>query len=175
MAGRSKRSTEASELLGTPGGQGAHILIIEAPYYEAISEELAAGAIAELDAAQATYERIVVPGALEIPQALAQAVKADLIGSDEASARFDGCVALGCVIRGETSHYDIVCNTANHGLMQVALANAIPLGNAILTVDTEAQALERARGGRQGKGADAVRACLALIALERVFASEEAE
>jgi 6,7-dimethyl-8-ribityllumazine synthase len=116
-----------------------------------------------------------VPGALEIPQALAQAVKADLIGSDEASARFDGCVALGCVIRGETSHYDIVCNNANHWLMQVALANAIPLGNAILTVDTEAQALERARGGRRGKGGDAVRACLALIALERVFASEEAE
>jgi len=169
MAGRAKRSAEASELLGTPGGQGAHILIIEAPYYEAISEELAASAIAELDAAQATYERIVVPGALEIPQALAQAVKADLIGSDEASARFDGCVALGCVIRGETSHYDIVCNNANHWLMQVALANAI------LTVDTEAQALERARGGRRGKGADAVRACLALIALERVFASEEAE
>jgi 6,7-dimethyl-8-ribityllumazine synthase len=177
MAGRSKRSAEASELLGTPGGQGAHILIIEAPYYEAISAELAAGAIAELDAAQATYERIVVPGALEIPQALAQAVKADLIGSDDASARFDGCVALGCVIRGETSHYDIVCNNANHWLMQVALANAIPLGNAILTVDTEAQALERARGGRKGKGkgADAVRACLALIALERVFAFEEAE
>jgi 6,7-dimethyl-8-ribityllumazine synthase len=175
MAARSKQSAEASELLGTPGSQGAHILIIEAPYYEAISAELAAGAIAELDAAQATYERIVVPGALEIPQALAQAVKADLIGSDDASARFDGCVALGCVIRGETSHYDIVCTNANHWLMRVAIANAIPLGNAILTVDTEAQALERARGGRMGKGADAVRACLALIAIERVFAFEETE
>ena len=116
-----------------------------------------------------------VPGALEIPQALAQAVKAGLIGSDDANARFDGCVALGCVIRGETSHYDIVCNNANHWLMQVAVGNAIPLGNAILTVDTEAQALERARGGRKGKGADAVRACLALIALERVFADEELE
>src|SRR5438309_639127 len=82
-ARRAKRSADESELLGTPGGQGAHILIIEAPYYEAISAELAAGAIAELDAARATYERIVVPGALEIPQALAQAVKADLIGSDD--------------------------------------------------------------------------------------------
>jgi 6,7-dimethyl-8-ribityllumazine synthase len=167
MAGRSKRSIEASELLGTSGSQGAHILIIEAPYYEAVSAELAAGAIAELDAAQATYERIVVPGALEIPQALAQAVKADVIGSDDANARF--------VIRGETSHYDIVCNNANHWLMQVAVGNAIPLGNAILTVDTEAQAMERAKGGRKSKGADAVRACLALIALERVFADEELE
>ena len=175
MAGRSKRSAEASELLGTPGSQGAHILIIEAPYYEAIAAELAAGAIAELDAAQATYERIVVPGALEIPQALAQAVKADLIGSDDASARFDGCVALGCVIRGETSHYDTVCNNANHWLMQVALANAIPLGNAILTVDTEAQAMARAKGGREGKGGDAARACLAVVALERVFADEDLE
>ena len=84
-----------------------------------------------------------------------------------------GCVVLGCVIRGETSHYDIVCNNANHWLMHVAVANAVPLGNAILTVDTEAQALERARGGRKGKGADAVRACLAVVAIDRAFADEE--
>jgi 6,7-dimethyl-8-ribityllumazine synthase len=173
MAGKPQRSSEARNLEG--GAQGAHILIIEAPYYRAISEELAAGAIAELEARGATYERITVPGALEIPQALAQAVKADVIGSDDANARFDGCVALGCVIRGETSHYDIVCNNANHWLMQVAVSHAIPLGNAILTVDTEAQALARARGGREGKGGDAVRACLAVIALERVFADEDLE
>ena len=117
-----------------------------------VGAELEAGAIAELEAAGASYERIVVPGALEIPLALAQAVKAGLIGSDDADARFDGCVALGCVIRGETSHYDIVCTNANHWLMQLAVENGIPLGNAILTVDTEAQALERARGGRKGKG-----------------------
>jgi 6,7-dimethyl-8-ribityllumazine synthase len=171
MAGRAQRSAEASDLVG--GAQGAHILIIESPYYQAIAEELAVGAIAELEAQKATYERISVPGALEIPQALAQAVKAGVIGSDEVNARFDGCVVLGCVIRGETSHYDIVCNNANHWLMDVAVRNAIPLGNAILTVDTEAQALARARGRRQGKGADAVRACLAVIALERVFADEE--
>src|SRR5262245_24717230 len=120
MARRVQRS-EASDLPDVPaGGEGAHILIIESPYYQAICAELAAGAIAELEAAGATYERIVVPGALEIPQALAQAVKAGLIGSDDANARFDGCVVLGCVIRGETSHYDIVCNTANHWLMHVA-------------------------------------------------------
>lgn len=174
MAGKGQRSAEAGNLQGA-GGQGAHILIIEAPYYKAIAEDLAAGAIAELAAQGATYERIAVPGALEIPQALAQAVKAGVIGSDEANARFDGCVALGCVIRGDTSHYETVCNNANHWLMQVAVRNAIPLGNGILTVETEAQALARARGGREGKGADAVRACLAVIALERVFADEDAE
>jgi 6,7-dimethyl-8-ribityllumazine synthase len=144
--------------------------LIEAPYYEAIAAELAAGAIAELEAAGAAFERVAVPGAMEIPLALAQAVKAGLIPGDAAHARFDGCVALGCVIRGETSHYDIVCNSANNWLMDIATRNAIPLGNAILTVETEAQALERARGGRQGKGAEAVRACLSLIAHGRAFA-----
>ena len=72
-------------------------------------------------------------------------------------------MALGCVIRGETTHYDTVCNNANHWLMEIAVRHAIPLGNAILTVETEAQALARAEGGRKGKGGDAVRACLALI------------
>ena len=129
---------------------------------------------AELEAAKATYERIVVPGALEIPQALAQAVKADLIGSDDADARFDGCVALGCVIRGETSHYDIVCNNANHWLMEVAIRNGIPLGNGILTVDTEAQALARARAGENGKGGDAARACLSLIELAHALEGQSA-
>jgi 6,7-dimethyl-8-ribityllumazine synthase len=174
MAGKGQRSADIAPLDGGHNaGQGAHVLIIEAPYYKAIAEELATGAIAELEASGATFERVTVPGALEIPQALAQAIKADLIGSDDADARFDGCVALGCVIRGETSHYDTVCNNANHWLMELAVRHGIPLGNAILTVDNEAQALERARGGRKGKGADAVRACLAVIALERIFADEE--
>jgi 6,7-dimethyl-8-ribityllumazine synthase len=174
MAGKAQRSAQARDL-ESDGAQGAHILIIEAPYYEAISRELLAGATAELEARGASFERITVPGALEIPQALAQAVKAGLIGTDEITARFDGCIALGCVIRGETSHYDIVCNNANHWLMDVALRNAIPLGNAILTVDTEAQAKARAEGGREGKGGDAARACLAVVALERVFADEDLE
>ena len=170
MAGRAQRSADT---VPSPGGVGARILIVEARYYEKIADELAAGAIAELEAQGATFERMTVPGALEIPLALAQAIKADLIGSDSVSSRFDGCVALGCVIRGETAHYDIVCTNANHWLMELATRHAIPLGNAILTVDTEAQALERARGGRKGKGADAVRACLALVAMERIFADEE--
>jgi 6,7-dimethyl-8-ribityllumazine synthase len=156
------------------GGGPARILLIEARFYEAISDELASGAIAELKAAGASFERVAVPGALELPQVLAQAVDAGLIPANAANARFDGCVVLGCVIRGDTSHYDIVCDNANHWLMEVATRHAVPLGNAILTVETEAQAMERARGGRQGKGADAVRACLALIEHARAFATEPA-
>ncbi len=76
---------------------------------------------------------------------------------------------LGCVIRGETSHYDIVVNNANHWLMELAIRNNVPVGNAILTVDTEAQAMARAKGGRKGKGADAVRACLSLVQISRAF------
>jgi 6,7-dimethyl-8-ribityllumazine synthase len=167
---RKQQSTDAAAASGQVCG--ARILMIEAPYYQEIAKELLAGAIAELEASGASFERVVVPGALEIPLALAQAVKADLIGSDDADARFDGCVVLGCVIRGETTHYETVCNNANHWLMEIAVRNAIPLGNAILTVNNEAQALERARGGRKGKGAEAVRACLALVAMERVFAED---
>lgn len=170
MAGKSKHSSETSAFEGL---RGARILIIEARYYEKIADELLAGAEAELRAAGVSFEHVTVPGALEIPLALSQAVKSNLIGSDEANARFDGAIALGCVIRGETSHYDTVCDNANHWLMQVAVEHGIPIGNAILTVENEAQAIERAKGGRAGKGADAVRACLTLVALERTFAEDE--
>jgi 6,7-dimethyl-8-ribityllumazine synthase len=172
MAGRGQHASETVPRRGAGGG--ARVLLIEAPYYEAVAGELASGAIAELEAVGAAFERVVVAGALEIPLALAQAVKAGLIPADAGNARFDGCVALGCVIRGETSHYDTVCNNANHWLMDIATSHAIPLGNAILTVENEGQALERARGGRKGKGADAVRACLALIEHARAFAKERA-
>lgn len=170
MVGKAQKTVESSI---PSGGLSVHLLVIEARYYEHIADELLAGATAEIEAAGATFERVTVPGALEIPLALAQAVKADLIGSDDANARFEGCVALGCVIRGETSHYDTVCNNANHWLMELAVRHGIPLGNAILTVENEAQALERARGGHKGKGADAVRACLQLVALERAFIEDE--
>ena len=168
MVGKAQKTVESSI---PRSGLSVHLLVIEARYYEHIADELLAGATAEIEAAGATFERVTVPGALEIPLALAQAVKADLIGSDDANARFEGCVALGCVIRGETSHYDTVCNNANHWLMELAVRHGIPLGNAILTVENEAQALERARGGH--KGADAVRACLQLVALERAFIEDE--
>jgi 6,7-dimethyl-8-ribityllumazine synthase len=152
-----------------PGGGRARILIIEANYYQEIADLLAAGAIAEIEAAGATFERVAVPGALEIPLALEQAANAEIIPGRAPKARFDGCVALGCVIRGETTHYDTVCHNANHWLMDVAIRHAIPLGNAILTVENEAQAIARAEGERKGKGADAVRACLALIGHAKAF------
>ncbi|MGH1419996.1 MAG: 6,7-dimethyl-8-ribityllumazine synthase [Hyphomicrobiaceae bacterium] len=155
------------------GADGAHVLIIEAPYYDDVAKLLIAGAIAELKAAGATYERVQVPGALEIPQALGAAVKAERIGilaEEDGDNNFDGVVALGCVIRGETSHYDIVCNNANHWLMELATTEEIPVGNAILTVDTHEQAIARATAGVNGKGGDAAQACLQLIALSRAFA-----
>lgn len=145
------------------------ILIVEARFYENIADELVAGVIAELEAQGCNYDRVTVPGALEIPQVLAAAIAAGLVPADAPAARFAGVVALGCVIRGETSHYDVVVGHANHWLMHAAMENNVPVGNGILTVDTEAQALARARGGRDGKGGDAARACLTLIDIARKF------
>ncbi|KAB2914572.1 MAG: 6,7-dimethyl-8-ribityllumazine synthase [Hyphomicrobiaceae bacterium] len=164
MAGKAEKSVDAVQ-----GAAGARILVIEARFYKTIADELAAGTMAELDAAAATVERIAVPGCLEIPLALAQVVKAGRFAAG-ARAGFDGCVALGCVIRGETTHYDTVCANANHWLMEIAVRHGIALGNAILTVENEGQALARARGGRNSKGAEAARACLALVGNARRLA-----
>ena len=142
----------------------AHVLFIEARFYEDIADLLVEGAIAECAKRGVTFERITVPGALEIPQVLAAAAEARAAGR----TTFDGAV-LGCVVRGETSHYDIVCNNANHWLMDVAVRRDVPVGNAILTVDTRPQALARAEGGIAGKGGDAARACLRLIETKRAF------
>ena len=155
---------------GRAKAMSAHVLVIESRYYDAVGEELLEGALAALSEAGATHERIVVPGALEIPQAFRAAVEAGCFDKRKKGA-FDGAIVLGCVIRGETSHYDIVCTNANHWLMQTAIKHAVPVGNAILTVDTEIQAMARAEGGTGGKGGDAVRACLALVELSRAFAS----
>ena len=164
MAGprRGKREEDSAK--------GARILIVEARYYDDLADLLLAGATNVLEEAGAEVERISVPGSLEIAPAIIIAVDA----AQRKRRPYDGVVALGCVIRGDTTHYETVCHNANHWLMHLAVAHAIPLGNGILTVETEAQAMERAQGGRKGKGADAVRACLAVIALERVFADEEA-
>ena len=143
----------------------AHVLIVEARFYEGIADMMAEGAIAEFAARGVTFERIVVPGALEIPQVLAAAAGARAAGH----MAFDGAIILGCVIRGETAHYDIVCNNSNHWSMDVAMHQGVPIGNGILTVETEAQAIARAEGGRSGKGGDAARACLRLIELKRGF------
>ncbi len=150
--------------------EGARVLIIEGRFYDNIADELVGGAVAALEANGVGHDRVTVPGALEIPQVLVQAAAAGLIPD----GKWHGAVALGCVIRGETSHYDIVCNNANHWLMEVAVRDAIPVGNGILTVDTEEQALARARGGINGKGGDAARACLRLIELARSYQGQKA-
>lgn len=162
-----KRDEGRVEDLVAINAAGQSVLVIESPYYQDVAAALREGAVAELEAAGAGYEIVAVPGALEIPQALGQAVANGLLA--ETGAKFAGAVALGCVIRGETSHYDIVCDNANHWMMRVAMDNRVPLGNAILTVDTHAQAMARAEGGRLGKGGDAARACLRLMELARDF------
>lgn len=152
----------------------ARLLIIEARFYEAISDLLVAGAIAECEARGVSYERITVPGALEIPQVLSLAAEAGLIPGGAPASRFSGAVALGCVIRGDTGHYDVVVDNANHWLMESAMRHRVPIGNGILTVENEAQAIERAKGGRDGKGGDAARACLRLVELQRAFQGQGA-
>jgi 6,7-dimethyl-8-ribityllumazine synthase len=132
------------------------ILLVEAPYYRHIADLLRQGAVAALAAAGASHERIEVPGAFEIPAAIRLAADA---------GGFDGFVALGCVIRGETTHYDYVCNESARGLQLLALEHRLAIGFGILTVENEAQALARARPEQKDKGGEAVRACLAMIAL----------
>lgn len=173
MVTRSSRArlTTASTV---PSGAKSRILVIEARFYEDIADALGEGAVAEIEASGGTCERLAVPGALEIPQVLAQAVAAGLMPGTAPRARFDGAVVLGCVIRGETSHYDIVCNNANHWLMDVAIRHGVPVGNGILTVETAEQAMARATGGREGKGGDAARACLRMIEVARTFQGQGA-
>lgn len=141
-----------------PGSaEGQHFLIVEARYYTELADELLRGAKAVLDMAGAVYDVVTVPGALEIPAAIAMALE---------NGDYDGYVALGTVIRGETSHYDIVANQSARALMEISVVDALPLGNGILTVDNEAQAWHRARINELDKGGGAARAALALAALK---------
>ncbi len=140
----------------------ASILIVEARFYEHISDKLLDGATSALKAAGADFERISVPGALEIPAAILFAAKA----GEGAGKSYDGYVALGCVIRGETYHFEIVSDQSARGLMDLSLQHGLCIGNGILTVENEAQALARAARDNLDKGGDAARACLALIALK---------
>ena len=144
-----------------------HILIVEARYYAHIADELARGAIAALDAAGVSYERVAVPGALEIPAAIRFAVSAQ--GKGARRGRFDGYLALGCVIRGETTHYDYVCGESARGLQSLALEHGLAIGFGVLTVENEGQALARARVDKKNKGGEAANACLAMIELKRHF------
>ena len=135
----------------------AHLLIVEARFYADLTDELARGAIAAIEAAGSTWDRIAVPGALEVPGVIVKAAR---------SAKYDGYVALGAVVRGETSHYDIVAGESARALMDLTL-KGLSIGNGILTCDTIEQAWTRARVGSMNKGGSAAEAALELIAIDR--------
>jgi 6,7-dimethyl-8-ribityllumazine synthase len=137
-----------------------HILIVEAPFYTHIADMQRDGVIDALKAAGATYEVISVPGALEVPAAIAFA---------DASGAFDGYVALGCVIRGETYHFEVVAGESARAIMALTL-DGLAIGNGILTVENEAQAIARADKTQKNKGGEAAAAALAMIALKERFA-----
>jgi 6,7-dimethyl-8-ribityllumazine synthase len=138
-----------------------NILIVESRYFAHVADAMLDGAMAALEAAGAQFERISVPGALEIPAAILFAAHA----GEGAGKSYDGYVALGCVIRDDTYHFEIVSNESARGLMELALRHALCIGNGILTVDSEEQALARASRDGHDHGGDAARACLALIAV----------
>ena len=140
------------------------ILIVEARFYEHIADDLLAGAKAALKAAGAEADVVTVPGALEIPAAIAMAEEG---GHRPAGVRYDGYVALGCVIRGETYHFEIVSGESARGITDLAIGRRLAIGNGILTVETEAQALTRAKASEGDKGGGAARACLAVIAAHK--------
>jgi len=142
---------------------GARILVVEARFYNDIADALLAGAAKALDEAQASWDSIVVPGALEIAPAIAIVLDA----ADKQKKPYDGVVALGCVIQGETFHFDIVAMQSARTILDLSIERRIPIGNGILTVDTEPQAWARARLTEGDKGGDAARAALALIELKR--------
>ena len=139
------------------------VAIVIAPYYKVIADQLLAGAKGELEAAGATIDVFEVPGALEVPSA---------IGIADRKGDFDGFVALGCVIRGETTHYETVCNDSSRGLTLLGLAG-VAVGNGILTVENYDQAAARADAKGQNKGGGAAAACLHLIALSRSISKPE--
>jgi 6,7-dimethyl-8-ribityllumazine synthase len=145
--------------------RGARVLIVEARYYNDIADALLAGAMKVLDGAGAQVERISVPGSLEIPIAIAVAIDTAQWGRQP----YDAAVALGCVIRGETIHFEIVSEQSARGLMELGIAQRLPIGNGIITVNTEAQAWARARPEEQDKGGDAARAALALLAVKQRY------
>jgi 6,7-dimethyl-8-ribityllumazine synthase len=144
------------------------VLIIEARFYEDIADELARGTVEELRGNHMEYERLAVPGALEIPLALSLALANGFVGR---AGRHRGCIALGCVIRGQTSHYDIVARESVGGLSQLAVQHGVPVGSGILTCESREQAWERASVDGRNKGGDAARACLTLMRLEQHFSS----
>ena len=148
----------------------AHILIVEARFYDDIADELVRGAVAVLDGAGATHERCAVPGAFEIPGVIAFASRSAAHGERP----FDGYLALGCVIRGETSHYDYVCGESARGLQDLATRDGLALGYGILTVENREQAWARASVDGKNKGGDVAEACLRMVELRRRFKPDPA-
>ena len=140
---------------------GARLLMVVAPYYRDIADQLQAGAEAAAAEGEATLECVFVPGAFEIPAAIAHAAR---------WSGYEGFVALGCVVRGETSHYDYVCGESARALMDLSVRDGLSIGYGILTVNAIAQAEERADPERGDKGGEATRAALAMVALKRRFA-----
>lgn len=137
-----------------------HIMIAEARFYQNISDDLAAGAIAALEKAGATYERFTVPGSLEIPAAIK-------LASQRKQKPFDAYVALGCVIRGETYHFEIVANESARGLTWLSIDPGLLIGNGILTCENFEQADERADPKRKNKGGEAAQAALQLLSIKQ--------
>lgn len=140
------------------------ILIVEARFYDDLADELLRGAREALVAAAAEVEVITVPGALEIPGVIAMA---DEAGRRAGGRAFDGYVALGCVIRGETYHFEIVANESARGLMDLTIGRRLAIGNGVLTTEDDAQAWARARVAEGDKGGFAARACLTMVELHR--------
>lgn len=149
--------------------QKPHLLIVEGRFYGDLANELVKGAVAAIKAAGATYERVPVPGAFEIPGAIRLAWEACKAGR---KVTFDGYVALGCVIRGETSHYDYVCSESARGLQDLAVGHGLAVGYGIITAENRDQAWQRAHIDKGNKGAGAVNAALAMIALKHNFRAD---
>ena len=145
----------------------ARILVVEARFYDDIADELLKGATRVLEAAGTVFERVSVPGSLEIPPAITMALNA----AEKSGKPYEGAVALGCVIRGDTIHFEIVSHESARGLMEISRTRGVPIGNGILTVDNDAQAWMRARVEEADKGGEAARASLALVRLKRRLAA----
>jgi len=144
-----------------------HIMIVEARFYEDVADHLFEGARRVLEEAGATWDRVEVPGAFEIPAAVKYAIRSrDFLNVRK---RYDGYVALGCVIRGETSHYDYVCSESARALMDLAVEYTLAMGYGILTCENREQALERARPDRKDKGGEVTRSCLHMLDLKQRF------
>jgi 6,7-dimethyl-8-ribityllumazine synthase len=155
-----------ARLKGQTDISGARALIVEARFYDDIQDALLEGAVTELKAAGVSHDVITVPGALEIPAAIAMAIEA----GEKGGKPYDAAIALGCVIRGETIHFEIVSMESSRGLMDLAVAKKFPLGNGIVTVNNEEQAWARARASELNKGGDAARAALAMLRIKRRMA-----